>query len=208
MAPCEPSKIVAVGLNYPVHAKEHAKEIPTEPLLFIKPPSSVIGPGERIVYPSHLSQQVEYEAELAVVIGRRTHRVPREEALDFVLGYTCANDVTARDLLRRDVQVTRSKSFDTFCPLGPWIVTGLDVTDVGLRCAVNGRIRQEGRTGDLVFPVDELIARISDVMTLEPGDVILTGTPGVGPLSVGDRVTVEIEGIGALENEVVAAAAS
>jgi 2-keto-4-pentenoate hydratase/2-oxohepta-3-ene-1,7-dioic acid hydratase in catechol pathway len=204
LAPCQPTKIIAVGLNYAAHAAEAGLRIPDEPLFFLKPPSSVIGPQGAIAYPDHLSHWVEHEAELAVVIGRRARRVCQEEALDYVLGYTCANDVTARDLQRRDQQWTRSKSFDTFCPLGPWIVTGLDVSDVGVRCSVNGELRQAGRTGDLIFSAAALIAHASAVMTLEPGDVILTGTPaGVGPLLPGDRVAVEIEGIGILENEVV-----
>jgi 2-keto-4-pentenoate hydratase/2-oxohepta-3-ene-1,7-dioic acid hydratase in catechol pathway len=204
LAPCQPTKVIAVGLNYTAHAVEAGREVPSEPLFFLKPPSGVIGQGAAIVYPGHLSQRVEHEAELAVVIGRRAQRVRPEQALAFVLGYTCANDVTARDLQRRDGQWTRSKSFDTFCPLGPWIVTALDVTDVAVRCWVNDELRQDGRTSDLVFSVDELISRASAVMTLEPGDVILTGTPaGVGPIVPGDRVTVEIEGIGLLENEVV-----
>jgi 2-keto-4-pentenoate hydratase/2-oxohepta-3-ene-1,7-dioic acid hydratase in catechol pathway len=204
LAPCQPTKIVAVGLNYAAHAAEAGHEIPAEPLFFLKPPSTVVGPGAEIVYPAHLSHWVEHEAELAVVIGRRAQRVRPEQALDYVLGYTCANDVTARDLQRRDNQWTRSKSFDTFCPLGPWIVTGLDVSDLAVRCSVNGELRQAGRTQDLFFSVDLLIAHASAVMTLEPGDVVLTGTPaGVGPLLPGDRVSVEIDDIGVLENEVV-----
>jgi 2-keto-4-pentenoate hydratase/2-oxohepta-3-ene-1,7-dioic acid hydratase in catechol pathway len=204
LAPCLPSKVIAVGRNYAAHAAEHGAQVPAEPLLFLKPPSAVIGPEKAIVYPEHLSQHVDHEAELAVVIGRRARRVPRGEALDYVWGYTCANDVTARDLQERDGQWTRSKGFDTFCPLGPWIVTELDITDLAVRCRVNGELRQDGRTRDLVFGVDELIAYASAVMTLEPGDLILTGTPaGVGPILPGDRVAVEIEGIGTLENEVV-----
>ena len=204
LAPCQPSKIVAVGLNYASHAAEHRLSLPTEPLIFLKPPSAVIGQGTPIVYPDHLSQQVDHEAELAVVIGRRARRVHREEAATYVLGYTCANDVTARDLQRRDGQWTRSKSFDTFCPLGPWIVTDLDVADLAIGCRVNGELRQESRTSQMIFTVSDLIAYVSAVMTLEPGDVILTGTPaGVGPLQPGDRVAVEIEGIGALWNDVV-----
>jgi 2-keto-4-pentenoate hydratase/2-oxohepta-3-ene-1,7-dioic acid hydratase in catechol pathway len=203
LAPCQPSKIVAVGLNYAAHAAEHGHGVPDEPRIFLKPPSSVIGPGAAILYPERLSDHVDHEAELAVVIGRRAHEVPREQALDFVLGYTCANDVTARDLQARDVQWTRSKSFDTFCPLGPWIVTDLDVTDLAITCRVNGVLRQDSRTSRLLVPVDDLIAYVSSVMTLEPGDVILTGTPeGVGPLEPGDNVTVTIDGIGTLTNRV------
>jgi 2-keto-4-pentenoate hydratase/2-oxohepta-3-ene-1,7-dioic acid hydratase in catechol pathway len=204
LAPCEPSKIIAVGRNYAAHAAEHDAQVPTEPLLFLKPPSAVIGPGAAILYPEHLSCRVEHEAELAVVIGCQACRVAVEQAHTVVLGYTCANDVTARDLQRRDGQWTRGKGFDTFCPLGPWIVTGLDIADLAISCRVNGVLRQAGQTGSMIFPVTELIAYISAVMTLEAGDVILTGTPaGVGPLLPGDRVTVEIEGIGTLENEVM-----
>lgn len=203
LAPCLPTKVVAVGLNYAAHAAESNHQAPAEPLFFLKPPSAVIGPGAAILFPDHLSQWVEHEAELAVVIGRRARQVAPEEALAVAWGYTCANDVTARDLQRRDGQWTRSKSFDTFCPLGPWIVTGLDVSDLPVRCWVNGELRQEGRTRDMIFSVAELIASASAVMTLEPGDLILTGTPaGVGPLLPGDRVAVEVGGIGKLENEV------
>ena len=203
LAPCEPTKIIAVGRNYAAHAAEHGAEVPAEPLLFLKPPSSVIGPGATIVYPEHLSAHVDHEAELAVVIGRRARLVSQAEALDYVLGYTCANDVTARDLQRRDGQWTRGKGFDTFCPLGPWIVTDLDIADLAISCKVNGVVRQASRTSMMIFPVSELIAYASAVMTLEPGDVILTGTPeGVSPIKPGDRVAVEIEGIGILQNEI------
>lgn len=204
LAPCLPSKIVAVGRNYAAHAAECGADVPAEPLFFLKPPSTVVGPGAAIVYPRHLSQQVEHEAELAVVVGRRAWHVSQAEALAFVRGYTCANDVTARDLQQRDEQWSRSKSFDTFCPLGPWIVPELDVSDLAVRCRVNGELRQDGSTRDLVFGVAELLACVSAVMTLEPGDVLLTGTPdGIGPILPGDRVTVEVEGIGRLENEVI-----
>ena len=204
LAPCEPSKIIAVGLNYAAHASEHGFQAPEEPIFFLKPPSAVIGPGAAIVYPEHLSEHVEHESELAAVIGRRASRVSPAEALDYVLGFTCANDVTARDLQRRDGQWTRSKSFDTFCPLGPWIETDLDITDLQITCHVNGELRQSSRTSHMLFGVAELVARASAVMTLQPGDVILTGTPdGVNSLCVGDRVVVEIEGIGRLENKVV-----
>jgi 2-keto-4-pentenoate hydratase/2-oxohepta-3-ene-1,7-dioic acid hydratase in catechol pathway len=203
LASCQPTKILAVGLNYRTHAAEAGYDVPSEPLVFSKPPSSVIGPLEPIVYPI-LSQQVDYEGELAVVIGQRARNVPAERAHDFVLGYTCGNDVTARDLQRRDDQWTRAKGFDTFCPLGPCIVTDLDPTHLAIRSRVNGEIRQSASTADMVFGVAELIAYISQVMTLEPGDVILTGTPsGVGPLQPGDVVQVEIEGIGTLHNPVV-----
>jgi 2-keto-4-pentenoate hydratase/2-oxohepta-3-ene-1,7-dioic acid hydratase in catechol pathway len=204
LAPCQPTKIVAVGLNYRAHAAESEHQVPVEPIIFLKPPTTVIGSGAAIVYPAHLSQRVDYEAELAVVIGRRARHVRREEAFAYVWGYTCANDVTARDLQQRDGQWTRSKSFDTFCPLGPWIVPDLDVSDLAISSRVNGVLCQNARTAEMIFAVDELIAFISAVMTLEPGDVILTGTPaGIAPLQLGDRVTVEIEGIGALSNEIV-----
>jgi 2-keto-4-pentenoate hydratase/2-oxohepta-3-ene-1,7-dioic acid hydratase in catechol pathway len=203
LAPCQPTKILAVGLNYRAHAAESGHDVPSEPLLFFKPPSSVIGPLEPIVYPI-LSQQMDYEGELAVVIGQRVRNVPPEKAHDFVLGCTCGNDVTARDLQRRDDQWTRAKGFDTFCPLGPYIVTDLDPAHLAIQTRVNGEIRQSATTADMVFSVAELIATISQVMTLEPGDVILTGTPsGVGPLQPGDVVEVEIEGIGTLRNPVV-----
>lgn len=204
LSPCMPTKILAVGLNYATHAAELGMAVPEEPLFFLKPPSAVIGPGEAIVYP-RLSRQVDYEAELAVVIGRRARRVAREEALTYVLGYTCALDVTARDFQRADGQWTRAKGFDTFCPLGPWIVPDLDPHDLLVECRVNGQVRQRARTSDLIFSVENLIHRASWVMTLEPGDVLLTGTPsGVGPLQPGDQVEVEIEGIGVLRNFVLA----
>lgn len=204
LAPCTPTKIVCIGRNFPAHAQEHNAPVPTEPLIFLKPPSAVIGPEQPVILPP-LSQQVEHEAELAVVIGRRCRYVPEEAALEVVLGYTCGNDVTARDLQRTDGQWSRAKGFDTFCPLGPWIVTPFDPTDVAITCRVNGRMRQFGLTRDMVFPIPRLIAYISAVMTLEPGDVILTGTPsGVGPLQPGDICEVEVEGIGVLRNPVAA----
>jgi len=203
LAPCRPTKILAVGLNYRTHAAEAGYDVPSEPLVFSKPPSSVIGPLEPIVYPI-LSQQMDYEGELAVVIGQRAKNVLPEKATDFILGYTCGNDVTARDLQRRDDQWTRAKGFDTFCPLGPYIVTDLDPAHLAIQTRVNGEIRQSTSTADMVFNVAELMAYVSQVMTLEPGDVILTGTPsGVGPLQPGDVVEVEIEGIGILRNPVV-----
>ena len=203
LAPCQPTKILAVGLNYRTHAAEAGMDVPLEPLVFSKPPSSIIGPLEPIVYPV-LSQHVDYEGELAVVMGQRARNVPPQKAHDFILGYTCANDVTARDLQRRDNQWTRAKGFDTFSPLGPYIVTDLDPAHLAIRSRVNGEIRQDGSTADMVFGVAELIAYISQVMTLDPGDVVLTGTPsGVGPLQPGDVVEVEIEGIGTLRNPVV-----
>jgi 2-keto-4-pentenoate hydratase/2-oxohepta-3-ene-1,7-dioic acid hydratase in catechol pathway len=208
LAPALPTKIVCVGLNYPTHADESSMALPTEPLLFLKPPSSVVGPGQPIFLPPQ-SERVDYEAELAVVIGRRCRDVAPEEAWDCVLGVTCGNDVTARDLQKRDHQWTRAKGFDTFCPLGPWLVTGLsesDVADLEVICRVNGEVRQQGCTSDMVFSPPQLIAYIASIMTLEPGDVVLTGTPsGIGPLAAGDVVEVEVEGIGVLRSPVAVA---
>jgi len=205
LAPVTPSKILCVGRNYPAHAAEHGSEVPPEPLLFFKPPSAIIGPGAPIILPPQ-SARVDYEAEMAVVIGRRCRDVAPEEAWDYVLGVTCANDVTARDLQRRDGQWTRAKGFDTFCPVGPWVVTGLSeaaVADLAVICRVNGQVRQQGRTSEMAFSPADLIAYASAVMTLEPGDLFLTGTPaGVGPLHPGDVVEVEVEGIGILRNPV------
>lgn len=208
LAPVCPGKIVAVGLNYRDHAKEVGMRIPEEPLLFLKATSALTGPGGDIVYPRQ-SKRVDYEAELAVVIGRRTKDVSRAEAAECVFGYTCINDVTARDLQIRDVQFARSKGFDTFAPIGPWIATGVDPSALDIRCLVNGRVRQSGNTRDMGTSVAELVSYISGNMTLFPGDVIATGTPaGIGPLEVGDLVAVEIEGIGSLTNRVVASEAS
>jgi 2-keto-4-pentenoate hydratase/2-oxohepta-3-ene-1,7-dioic acid hydratase in catechol pathway len=205
LAPVVGSKIVAVGKNYADHVREMGgDEPPADPVLFLKPSTSVVGPGDAIVLPA-LSHEVHHEAELAVVIGGIVRRVPVERALDAVLGYTCANDVTARDLQRSDGQWTRAKGFDTFCPLGPWIETELDPSGLQLQCRVDGQLRQSASTGDLLRSVAELIAYASAVMTLLPGDVLLTGTPaGVGPLVAGNRVDVTIEGIGTLTNSVVA----
>jgi len=207
LAPVEPSKIVCIGRNYAAHAKEMQGDVPSEPLLFLKPPSSVIGPGDAIVRPTHLSSLVHHEGELAVVIGREARMVDEARALSHVAGYTIGNDVTARDLQRKDVQFTRGKGFDTFCPLGPVVVTTDELADpqtLSLSVHVGNDERQHGHTRDMVFPVAHLVAAISRVMTLVPGDVILTGTPeGVGPLVAGDRVRVAISSIGALENPVV-----
>ena len=203
LAPCEPSKIVAIGRNYAAHAREHGEEVPSEPLIFLKAPSAVIGPGAPIVLTPQ-SRQVEHESELCIVIGRRAASVSRAQALDYVFGYTCGNDVTARDLQRTDGQWSRSKGFDTFCPLGPWIENELDASNLAVSCRVNGETRQSGRTADLVFDVPFLVSYISHIMTLMPGDVIMSGTPaGVSPIVAGDRVEVEVEGIGVLSNPVV-----
>lgn len=202
LAPVTPGKIVCVGWNYTVHANELDAEVPQVPLLFFKPPSSVIGPGEAILLPPQ-SIQVEHEGELAVIIGKRGRWVSPKEASQLILGYSIANDVTARDLQRSDDQWTRAKGFDTFCPIGPWIETELNASDTMIKCSVNGQLQQMASTRDMIFPVRELIAFISSIMTLDPGDLILTGTPaGVGTLSPGDEVTVEIEGIGSLTNPV------
>jgi len=205
LAPATPTKIVAVGRIYAAHAAEHGGEVPPEPLLFLKPPSSVIGPGATIVLPPSAAR-VEHEAELALVIGRRCRNVTPAEAWACVFGITCANDVTARGLQRRDGQWTRAKGFDTFCPVGPWLVRGLSAAEASaltLTCRVNGTVRQQASTGEMVFPPAELLAYASSVMTLEPGDLLLTGTPaGVGPLTPGDMVEVELAGIGRLCNPV------
>ena len=197
-----PSKIVCVGRNYAEHAKELGNEAPSEPILFLKPPSAVLAPGGTIIRPPQ-SQRVDFEGELAIVISRRARSIPRSQWRDVVLGFTCANDVTARDLQKKDVQFTRGKSFDTFCPIGPEIETDLDPSALSLVTRVNGEVKQNGNTRDMIFKPDFLIEFITSVMTLCPGDVILTGTPsGVGPLSAGDDVEVEIEGIGTLRNHV------
>lgn len=204
LAPVVPGKIVAVGLNYKDHAREMGKEIPEEPLIFLKASSALNDPGGEIVYTPQ-SRRVDYEAELAAVVGRAAKNVKAKDAAAFILGYTCINDVTARDLQVKDVQYTRAKGFDTFAPLGPWVETDLDPSAVPVRCLVNGEVRQDGNTREMGASVFRLVEFISSVMTLFPGDVIATGTPpGVGPLRVGDVVTVEVGGIGALTNRVVA----
>ena len=202
LPPCEPTKIVAVGLNYKDHAEELGMPLPEEPLIFLKPPSSVTGNNDPIILPA-MSSRVEYEAELAVVIGKRASRISPSEAYGHILGYTCLNDVTARDLQKKDIQFTRSKSFDTFCPLGPVIETELDPSSVRVCSYLNGQKRQDSDTSNLIHKVPELVSFISNVMTLEPGDVIATGTPfGVGLLRPGDEITIEIDGIGRLTNPV------
>ena len=197
-----PSKIVCVGRNYAEHAKELGNEAPSEPILFLKPPSALLPHEGTIVRPA-ISNRVDHEAELAIIIGKEAKNVRQADWRDYVLGFTCANDVTARDIQKKDGQFTRGKGFDTFCPLGPSIVTDLDVSDLRVTARVNGEVRQDGRTSQMMFPPPFLIEFISSIMTLLPGDVILTGTPsGVGPLEAGDVVEVEIEGIGVLRNHV------
>jgi 2-keto-4-pentenoate hydratase/2-oxohepta-3-ene-1,7-dioic acid hydratase in catechol pathway len=208
LAPVLPSKVVAVGKNYAEHIREmgelFAAEPSAEPVLFLKPSTSVTGPGDRIAYPVKITDRVDSEGELAVIIGRLCRDVPKERAEDVVFGYTCANDVTARDLQAKDGQWTRAKGFDTFCPLGPWMETGTDPSDLGITTTVNGDVRQHARTSELLWDVPSLIEYVSSVMTLLPGDVLLTGTPeGVGPLTDGDEVAVTIESIGTLTNKVV-----
>ena len=203
LSPCLPSKIVALGLNYRDHAEEVKMKLPEEPLLFIKPSTSVIGPGDNIVYPK-MSKQVDYEGELAVVIGKMAKAVPVEKAADYILGYTCFNDVTARDLQSKDKQWARAKGFDTFAPIGPWIVTGIDPHHLEISTYLNGERRQHSNTKNLIFGPHQLVSFISHVMTLLPGDVIATGTSsGIGPMAVGDKVDVVIEGIGTLSNTLV-----
>ncbi len=205
LAPCEPSKILALGLNYHDHASEFGREVPTEPLIFLKPSTSVIGPGADIVYPQ-MSRRVDYEAELAVVIGTTARHVTEENALKYVLGYTCFNDVTARDLQKKDGLFTRAKGFDTFAALGPWIETEVsDPDNLIVEAYLNGERRQHSSTSNMVSRVAQLISFISRIMTLLPGDVIATGTPaGVGPMRPGDEVEIRVEKIGSLHNRVVA----
>ncbi|MFJ5635884.1 fumarylacetoacetate hydrolase family protein [Streptomyces goshikiensis] len=209
LPPVLPNKVVAIGRNYAEHAAELGNAIfdsegrPEAPITFFKPSTSVVGPGDPITYPS-FSQDLHHEAELAVVIGRMCREVPKERVKDVILGYTCANDVTARDVQQREKQWARAKGFDSSCPMGPWIETDLDPRDLTIQCTVNGEQRQLGRTSDMVRSIEDLIVHITEAMTLLPGDVILTGTPaGVGPLNVGDEVAVTIEGIGTLTNKVI-----
>lgn len=202
LPPCTPTKIVCVGCNYVEHAKELNERIPDEPILFIKPPSSVLATGESIIYPEQ-AKQVDYEAELAVVIGKRTKNVKADKAKSHILGYTCFNDVTARDLQRKDIQWTRAKSFDTFSPIGPFIQTEVDPTNLNIKARLNGAVKQDSNTSDMIFNVYRLVEFVSSVMTLEMGDVIATGTPpGVGPMKRGDTIEVEIDNIGVLANKV------
>lgn len=203
LLPCLPSKIVAVGLNYSDHARELNMPVPEEPILFIKPSTSAIGPGEKIVYPK-MCAQLDYEAEVAVVIKKICRQIAPEQASEYILGFTCFNDITARDLQKKDGQWTRAKSFDTFSPLGPFIVTGLNPADLMIELRLNGQVKQSSSTKNLIFPIPQLVSFISRVMTLLPGDVITTGTPpGVGPMNIGDTVEVVITGIGTLKNTVV-----
>jgi len=205
LAPVVPTKIVCVGRNYREHAKELNHPIPTEPLIFLKPPSAVIGPNDSIVRPSSLSQRVDHEGELGVVIGKRCRSLKTgEDVRDYILGYTCLNDVTARDLQNKDGQWSRAKGFDTFCPIGPLLISGLDPwAGIRVQARVNGDVRQDGTTADFIFPLDVIVHYIATVMTLEPGDVVATGTPaGVSPLNAGDIVEITVEGVGTLRNPV------
>jgi 2-keto-4-pentenoate hydratase/2-oxohepta-3-ene-1,7-dioic acid hydratase in catechol pathway len=204
LAPVLPSKIVAIGRNYLEHARELGNEPPAEPLIFLKPSTAVIGPADAIVRPGRLSRRVDFEGELAIVFGRLCKDVPRDRVPEVIFGYTCANDVTARDLQASDGQWTRAKGFDTFCPLGPWIETDLDVADVRLTTSVNDQVKQDSRTCLLIHDIPTLVSYVTSAMTILPGDVLLTGTPGgIGPLVAGDSVSVSIEGIGTLTNRVV-----
>jgi 2-keto-4-pentenoate hydratase/2-oxohepta-3-ene-1,7-dioic acid hydratase in catechol pathway len=206
LPPVLPSKVLALGRNYAEHAAELGNDVPVVPWAFFKPSTSVVGTGDPIVYPS-FSHEVHHEAELGVVIGRMCREVPRERVKDVILGYTCANDVTARDTQKTEKQWARAKGFDSSCPLGPWIETGLDIaaaSDLAITATVNGELRQAGRTSQMINSIEDLIVNITEAMTLLPGDVILTGTPaGVGPLNIGDEVAVTIEGIGTLTNKVI-----
>jgi len=204
LAPVLPGKIVAVGVNYRDHAQEMGRQLPTEPLIFLKPPSAINDPEGAIEYPPQTSR-LDYEGELAIVIGRKARKVSPTDAAKLILGYTCMNDVTARDLQARDVQFTRAKGFDTFAPLGPCVVTDVDPSDLAIETRLNGEVRQRSRTSQLIFKCPELVSFVSNIMTLLPGDVISTGTPaGVGPMKPGDLVEVEIERIGCLRSRVVA----
>lgn len=202
LAPVHPSKVVCIGLNYAKHIAEFGGSKPEDPIIFIKPNTSVIGPEAEIIAPA-MSQQVDHEAELAVVIGKTAKDISEDKAFDYIFGYTCGNDVTARDLQRKDGQWTRGKGFDTFCPLGPWIVTDLDPNHLDVRAILNGKVKQSSNTQYFLNPITKLVSFISQVMTLLPGDVILTGTPeGVSPMKSGDEIVVQVEGIGELRNRI------
>lgn len=204
LAPVTPGKLVCVGRNYAEHAAELGNEVPPEPLIFLKPSTTVIGPGEPVVYPA-ISERVDHEGELALVIGRRCRRIAEQDAAGVIFGYTVANDVTARDLQRKDGQWTRGKGFDTFAPIGPWVDTEFDPANRFVRCSVNGAIRQDGNTSLMIYSIGRVLAFVTQFMTLEAGDLVLTGTPaGVGPVQPGDVMTVEVEGLGALSNPVIA----
>ncbi len=201
-APVEPSKIICIGLNYHAHvaASQSADKAPEHPLIFLKPPSAVIGPNENIVYPPQ-SQRVDYEAELGVVIGKTVRNTTADKSMEYVFGFTCVNDVTARDLQKMDGQWSRAKGFDTFCPVGPWVVTGVDWKDLLVEGILNGEVKQSGRTSQMIFNIPYLVSYISSIMTLYPGDLISTGTPsGIAPMKAGDRIEVRIEQIGTLVN--------
>jgi len=202
LSPVAPTKVVCVGLNYKTHIAEMGHDFPTEPVIFLKPSTAVIGPQQLVPLPEGVGR-VDHEAELAVVIGRRTHRASKQEAAENVLGFTCGNDITARDLQRVDGQWTRAKGFDGFCPLGPWVETDVDPSNLSIECYVNGEMRQSANTSDMIFDPYEIVSFVSQVMTLVPGDVILTGTPGgIGPITAGDTVEVRIPGVGSLINPV------
>ncbi len=202
LPPCTPSKVVAVGLNYRDHAEELGLPLPAEPIIFLKPPTTVIGPDDEIRYPA-MSARVDYEAELGIVIREQAKNIHPDRTRSHILGFTCANDVTARDLQKKDGQWTRAKSFDTFCPVGPWIETDLDPGDLLVESYLNNERKQQSRTSRLIFPVPYLVSFISNIMTLHPGDLILTGTPaGIGPMQPDDQIEVRIEGIGSLRNRV------
>ena len=204
-APVEPSKIVCVGRNYAAHAAELGNEVPTEPLIFLKPPTVVVGPGEEVISP-RISQRVDYEGELALVIGKECRYLAEDDAADVIFGYTIANDVTARDLQKRDGQWTRGKGFDTFAPVGPWLDTDFEPAGRIVRCIVNGETRQDGNTDHMIFSIADVLVYVSQFMTLLPGDLILTGTPsGVGPVLPGDVMTVDVAGLGSLTNPIVSA---
>ena len=201
--PVAPSKIICVGRNYAEHAAELGNEVPPEPLIFLKPPSSLIGPEAAVVYPA-ISKRVDHEAELALVIGKRCRNLSEEEAASVIFGYTIANDVTARDLQKADGQWTRGKGFDTFCPVGPWLETNFDPANRNVRCLVNGAVRQAGNTALFIYSIARVLAHVTRFTTLLPGDLVLTGTPaGVGPVQPGDNMTIEIDGLGTLSNPVV-----
>jgi 2-keto-4-pentenoate hydratase/2-oxohepta-3-ene-1,7-dioic acid hydratase in catechol pathway len=203
IAPVKPGKIICVGRNYAEHAMEQGVELPEAPLIFLKPPSAIIATHDSIQIPVQ-SQQVEHEAELVVVIGKQGRWISTENVKDYIFGFTIGNDITARDLQHKDGQWTRAKGFDTFCPLGPWIETDLDPSDTLITCRVNSELRQMASTREMVFTIPQIVAYISSIMTLEPGDVVFTGTPaGIGPLYPGDEIEVEIEGIGVLSNSVI-----